>query len=76
MKTPEQYEAVRAEKKKLIQERYKRDEDCAGDGIPVRDIALENVISVTWLIEILDEMNVEIDNADEPGRELAWVTRL
>ena len=51
-----------------------RESNGVGCPIPLATIRDELKISPTWLIEILDEMNVEIDG--DGVEAVAWVTKL
>lgn len=62
-----------AECQKIVEGAY-RESNGVGQPIPLATIRDELKISPTWLIEILDEMNVEIDG--DGVEAVAWVTKL
>lgn len=62
-----------ADCKKIVEGAY-RESNGIGQPIPLATIRDELKISPTWLIEILDEMNVEIDG--DGVEAVAWVTKI
>lgn len=59
--------------KRVVEGAY-RESNGIGQPIPLTTIRDELKIGPTWLIEILEEMNVEIDGSGVNA--VAWVTKL